>query len=196
MALLPHPDDADVFVLGADGSSLAPLPPMNLVPVRTPQSDGIAPTSGDDTSAINAIASSKLNELATLAIANIGFSEGEGVRDTFPSAIDYGVTIFQAGGGDGGGVASFGMDLRLTLDFSNPRPGTSMVVNLAKIKQLVREPEKIDAQGAGADSAAAQLLLVATSFFDKVDGGGWLEIGTDVRYTATAEAVADAVMEW
>merc|ERR1719197_667101 len=44
------------------------------------------------------------------------------------------------------------------------------------------------------DARTAELVLVETSFADLVDGR-WVDISTDVRFAAEAEAVTKAVIE-
>eukprot|EP00947_MAST-08B_sp_MAST-8B-sp1_P003015 g3015.t1 len=171
------------FQLEPDGwlTQLVGSPPE----IKTPLDlIGIAPGPGDDTSPVNA---TKMNGVAAYALANVGFSSAVNRERVFPTSYDYELRVATESG-----AGQYGLEVKLTLEYRNPHPGEGMIVAMKKIKQLCAEPDGIDAM---ADAAASSLVLVDTSFMDWADdGSGWVNISTDIRYTATAEAVAEAVM--
>jgi|EP01047_Picozoa_sp_COSAG01_P024829 hypothetical protein len=174
-----HAAAVDAWECLADGG----LATFALVPEATPpcpQDEGIAAGPGDDTNPVNSIRPGKLNGLATLAVANLGFSASSGRKKVFPSSQGYDITVTDERGG-------YGMQLTVALEFENPHPGESMIVSLKKIKQMLYEPSE------GEAPEESELALVSTTFQDWVDGK-WVDITADIRYTESAEAVADAVM--
>ena len=170
--------EGDVWsCLPDDGLVRVQLAPPKL---PAPSDQGIQPGPGDDTNPVNSIKPGKLNGLATLAVANVGFSTASGLKKVFPSSQGYEIRVTDEKGG-------YGMELKLTLEFTNPHPGESMIVSLKKVKQMLYEPDE------GEAPEKSELALISTTFQDLVNGS-WVDITTDIRYTETAEAVADAVM--
>jgi hypothetical protein len=168
----------EVYACAQDGG-LAKVA-VTASPVPSPKDSGIMPGPGDDTSPANSIRPGKLNALATLAVANVGFSSSSGHQKVYPSAQTYELEVSDDKGG-------YGMSLKLTLEFDNPHPGESMIVSMKKIKQMLYEPGENEAP------SECELALVSTTFQDMASGA-WVDITTDIRYTETATAVADAVM--
>ena len=93
------PTAADVWKCLPDGG----LEVVEVIPeaVPSPGDQGIPPSQGDDRSPVNSIRPGKLNGLATLAVANIGFSSSSGSKKVFPSSQQYEIEVTDEQGGYG-----------------------------------------------------------------------------------------------
>eukprot|EP00927_Polykrikos_kofoidii_P019850 TRINITY_DN19304_c0_g1_i1.p1 TRINITY_DN19304_c0_g1~~TRINITY_DN19304_c0_g1_i1.p1 ORF type:complete len:1214 (+),score=171.00 TRINITY_DN19304_c0_g1_i1:87-3728(+) len=171
----------DTFVPGffvaqtGDCGGLTPLSAATPT-IRTPADDGIVAQGGDETSAPNAVSALRLNRIICVASANVGYSAAAQDTKITPSALSYDVQVHD---GPRGGYA---MTFRLLLEYSSTFPQEGMVVWLKKKQQLIN-----------GEDGASELLLVETGFEDWANGQ-WVPVRTDVRYTAEADSVVQAVI--
>lgn len=146
------------------------------VAVHTPLDDGIQVTSGDDTSAPNAVTASRLNRIVLVSSATVAYSSAANDKHIFPCAVLYEADIVS-----GTRPNEFSMKLCMTLEYESSFPQEGMVVWVKKHQQFIN------------DEGESELLLVETSFQDYV-AGQWVPITTDIRYVEEAEAVVQAVI--
>ena len=147
-------------------------------PIKTPAHDNIKPTSGDETSPPNSVPQGKINAIVQHANANMGFSYGPKQKNVRPAAVGFKVRP-QLGAG-----LKPSLELEVTLEYHNPRPGESMMVWMKKKKQYVNDERK-DGQ---------ELVLIDTKFEDMGSDGKWIDISSDIRYEEEAETVMQAVV--
>ena len=163
---------------------IEPLPKGMAFRVPSPADSLIQPSAGDDLSPPNSLRAGKLNAICTHAIANVGFSTSDRQDGLAPSHVRYDIKVKHAGG-----LNRVAMDLQLTLEYTNPNAGESMVVWMKKCKQFLCDEHEPD----------QELVLVNTRFQDFVEdapsGAEWLDITTDIRYSEEAEAVVQAVIQ-
>ncbi|KAI9359252.1 hypothetical protein DFJ73DRAFT_119424 [Zopfochytrium polystomum] len=141
-------------------------------PVAPPAYSLQAPMPGDNTSPPNAVSRKDLNYIALQTASSVGWSTAP-TRPTFnPSSIDYDVTLQEDGS----------LVVVLTEEFESPFPDESMMVSYKVAKSLVCEGQ--------------DLVLVSTAFQSfSTERKMWVDITTDIAYTAKAEAVVSAVLE-
>ncbi|CAB9510878.1 expressed unknown protein [Seminavis robusta] len=150
--------------------SLTMIPPTPIAAESF--NNGVQPTAGDDLSPPNAVDASKMNGIAVPVSATAGWSQSppktEGV---YPSCVSYDLRLLH----------DDSLELAVSLEYTNPRPKESMMVNVAVAKTLVNA------------EMGTELALVATQFQEFVQDK-WIDITADVDYTQTANAVVDAVL--
>ena len=164
-----------------------PVVYTDLPKVASPADSGIAPSNGDDVSFPNTVKAGKLNAIACHVVANAGYSKSGEDLDVKPSLVDHKIGVVM------GLTGEASLTLTTTLEYVNARyiNNESMVVHAKMLKQFVSE-EALPSQ---------ELVLLDTRFQDWVEGdaispgGKWIDINTDIRYTAQAEAVTQAVIQ-